>query len=491
MKRVLGDLSPQNVFYYFEEISAIPRGSGNTGKISNYLVEFAVKNNLEYAKDDLNNVIIIKEAGKGYEETPAIMLQGHMDMVCEKESGSSHDFLNDGLDLKINGDFIEGNETTLGGDDGIAVAYMLAILSENINCPRLECVFTVDEETGMDGAIGIDLSRCQAKYMINLDSESEGIFFAGCAGGVNVEARLKISKSKSTGNIYKLKIKGLLGGHSGDEIHKGRANAVKLAARLLCQIKKEFDKTGLVSINGGLKSNAIPRECEILFTSPESMEKLDCYISKRFDIYRAEYEVSDPDITYELEQIADDKSDIECFDEEAFERLMLSLYSTPNGVQRMSQKTPGFVETSLNLGILKTIETRENACQVFIDFSLRSSVASRKEELKEKLIKILEFAGAEIEVTGDYPGWDYNTNSKLREVMCKKWKEMFGHHAEVKTIHAGLECGILLNKMPELDIVSMGPDIHDIHTPKEKLSISSTFRNYEFLKSVITDNSLN
>ena len=473
--RVLENLQPERVFYHFEEIAKIPHGSGNTKQISDYLVAFAKEHNLEHYQDEINNVIIIKEATEGYENAEAVIIQGHMDMVCEKESDCDIDFEKDGLDLYVEDGFVKARGTTLGGDDGIAVAYGLALLeATDIAHPRLELVITVDEETGMDGAYGIDLSMLKGKKMLNIDSDEEGIFLTSCAGGTSVEATIPVKRTTQTGVVLNVKVDGLFGGHSGAEIHKERGNASILMGRVLNNIANEVP-FGMISLAGGLKNNAIPRECNASILVPEEAVNLvETIIAEQSEIFKKEFFASDADVQVTSVNAGGQEANI--LDFASINQVLCYLRLVPNGVQHMSQAIPGLVETSLNLGIMELKE------DVFVtDTSIRSSVGSRKEDLRDKLVNIIELVGGEAEVVGDYPAWEYKAESKLREEIAASYKAVYGKEPEFTAIHAGLECGILSEKIEDLDCVSFGPANYDIHTPQERLNIESTERVWNFL----------
>ena len=473
--RVLENLQPERVFYHFEEIAKIPHGSGNTKQISDYLVAFAKEHNLEHYQDEINNVIIIKEATEGYENADAVIIQGHMDMVCEKESDCNIDFEKDGLDLYVEDGFVKARGTTLGGDDGIAVAYGLALLeATDIEHPRLELVITVDEETGMDGAYGIDLSMLKGKKMLNIDSDEEGIFLTSCAGGTSVEATIPVKRITQTGVVLHVKVDGLFGGHSGAEIHKERGNASILMGRVLNNIANEVPY-GIISLAGGLKNNAIPRECNASILAPEEAVGLvETIIAEQSEIFKKELFASDADV--QVTSVNAGVQEASILDFASINQVLCYLRLIPNGVQHMSQAIPGLVETSLNLGIMELKE------DVFVtDTSIRSSVGSRKEDLRDKLVNIIELVGGEAEVVGDYPAWEYKAESKLREEIATAYKAVYGKEPEFTAIHAGLECGILSEKIEDLDCVSFGPANYDIHTPQERLNIESTERVWNFL----------
>lgn len=469
------ELYPQRVFYYFEQIAAIPHGSRNTKAISDFLVNFAKEHNLVWYQDENNNVVIVKEASAGYEAAEPIIIQGHMDMVCEKEKGVDIDFEKDGLKLYIDGDFLKAEGTTLGGDDGIAVAYALALLdSQEIAHPKLEVVITVDEEIGMLGADAIDLSMLTGHTMLNIDSDVEGSFLTGCAGGMAVNVTLPIKRVMQSGEKVALTITGLEGGHSGSEIDKEHGNANILMGRLLRAL---FEETpfGIISLAGGLKDNAIPRECVTELLVPQENVNLVKEIADKLDIeLKKEFMTADPSVCIEFEDLG--KKEESILDFGSVSRVIFYLRSVPNGVQHMSQVMHGMVETSLNLGIM---ELKEDALHTVT--SIRSSVGTRKADLLDRVTSIVELLGGEAEVEGDYPAWEYKQDSSLRPQIAKVYKQLYGKDPVFETIHAGLECGLLSEKIKNLDCVSFGPDNFDIHTPKERLSISSTGRVWDFI----------
>lgn len=477
--RVLENLNPQKVFYYFEEICNIPHGSKDTKGISDYLVNFAKEHQLEYYQDELHNVIMIKEATKGYEDAAPIIIQGHMDMVCEKESDCEIDFEKDGLSLYVDGDFIKAKGTTLGGDDGVAVAYALALLdAKDLSHPRLEVILTVDEEIGMEGAIGIDLSMLKGKTMLNIDSDVEGEFLTSCAGGVRVNAQIPVSRVEMEGDVVTIKLVGLEGGHSGGEIHKEHGNADILMGRVLKMIS-EVTPLGIVELSGGLKDNAIPREAFAQIVVPSgNADAVSSVVAMVERELKSELTVSDPQvkIIFKTEEI----KKANCLDMTSTSKIIYYLRTVPNGVMNMSTIMPGLVETSLNLGIMNLTE------DMFItDTSIRSSVSSRKDDVKNRLIGIIELLGGETSESGEYPAWEYKMESSLRPLVDEVYFDLFKTHPTFCAIHAGLECGILSEKIEGLDCVSFGPTNYDIHTPKERLSISSTQRYWEFLVELL------
>ena len=478
---VLSNLEPQNVFHFFEEITKIPHGSGNVGQISDYLVKFARDRGLYCIQDELKNIIIVKEAVPGYEDEPTVILQGHMDMVAVKKPDCDIDMAKEGLRIAVRGDEIYAQGTSLGGDDGIAVAYALALLdSDTIKHPRLEVIVTVDEEVGMDGARGIDLSMLTGNRMVNLDSEDEGIFLTSCAGGARVKGKLPLSEAQRQGVAVEVTVGGLLGGHSGGEIHKERGNSNCLMGRLLYRLAETFD-IGISRLQGGLADNAIPRETKAVLVVEERDKEaiLDVVKTVEGEI-RAELSSKDPGAF--LAAGEGRPGSWLCTTAEDTAKAAAWLIALPNGVQAMSADMHGLVETSLNLGILSYEDG-----SLLADFSVRSSVESAKQALIDRLCAVIGLAGGSFSVSGDYPGWKYRKDSPLREKMTALYEKMYGKAPKVEAIHAGLECGILGSKIADLDCVSMGPDMKDIHTTEETLSISSTGRVWEFLVRLLEE----
>lgn len=476
---VLENLQPERVFHYFEEITKIPHGSGNTREISDYLVSFAKEHGLRYIQDESNNVILFKPAAKGYENAPTVMLQGHMDMVCEKEPGSSHDFTRDALKLQVEGDYISAQGTTLGGDDGIAVAYGLALLEDDtLEHPALEVVITVDEEIGLLGATALDASPLQAKCLINLDSEEEGYLWAGCAGGMTAVSELPVRYQEKTNEKWKVTVSGLAGGHSGAEIDKNRANATLLLARFLKEAKEQ-GAYAISELNGGLKDNAIPRTANaLILAGKEEGNAIAAYAKVFTEALKKEYTGSDEGIcvTVEAQGIGTEP----VLHPVSQEKVLFFLLQYPNGIQKMCGFMDGLVETSCNLGI-----TNLTPKALVGSASVRSSVGSAKKALADKIAYLTEFLGGDFQIEGDYPSWEYKQDSALRPLMVEVFREMYHREPEVKVIHAGLECGLFYEKIPGLDCVSLGPDMQNIHTTEEKLSISSVERVWEYLLAVL------
>ena len=488
MNSKLEQLDYKGIFKYFEEIAQIPRESGNEGEISNYLVSFAKQNKLEYTQDSANNVIIIKEATPGFEQEPGIILQGHMDMVCEKVKENTHDFLKDPIKLIVDGDDIHADGTTLGADNGIAVAYILAVLSdETLKHPRLEAVITTDEEVGMKGARALDASILQGKYMINLDSEEEGYLLCSCAGGISATGTLPVKRESKYGKSVKVTICGLRGGHSGSDINKNRSNATRLLGRLLFDLREKYG-FDLITMMGGFKDNVIPREAEAeLFISAANEEALTkeyntikSIIAEIMKIYQQELAASEPDLDFTVEDLGNDTYSV--LDVKSFEKILFLLINMPYGVQVMSADIEGLVESSLNLGIFRIEEDHAEILQ-----HIRSSKDSYKHYLSDRLNYMISFLGGDYVVRSEYPAWEFKKDSALREHFKKVYREMYGKDMEVAAIHAGLECGIIYEKMPGIDTVSIGPEMAGVHTVEEKLNILSAIRVYKFLEQIISE----
>lgn len=476
---ILTGLQPSGVFEMFEQLCGIPHGSRNTKAISDFCVRFAQEHGLNYRQDDSNNVILFAPATPGMEQAQPVMLQGHLDMVCEKEADCPLDLQKEGLNLRTDGEWIWAEGTTLGGDDGIAVAYALAILADPaIPHPPLEVVLTTDEEIGMLGAAAIDLSEVKARRVLNIDSEEEGVLLAGCAGGATVCCHIPLMWTLKKGLRATVQITGLRGGHSGMEIQKGRANANKLMGRFLNEMDEIF-AYALCTVNGGNKDNAIARESTAdVVILPERLAELTAFAAQRQEAYRAEYGEADPDITIAVTPGTEDTFEIMMGD---CRRSVLSvLQQLPNGVQQMSRDIEGLVQTSLNLGILK-VDFRG----IHLTSSVRSSVNAEKQQLIQQLAEICGKLGGSCEVMGEYPAWEYKADSPLREIMTEVYLEQYGRKPAVEVIHAGLECGLLSGKLDGLDCVSFGPDIVDIHTTREKLSIPSVQRTWKLLLEVL------
>lgn len=480
MKQVLANLKPQRVFYYFEQLCNIPHGSGNTKTISDYCAAFAKERGLFYVQDEWNNVIIKKDASEGYEHVSPIILQGHLDMVCEKVAGCQHDFLNDPLDLIIDGDYVTANNTTLGGDDGIAIAFALAILDDDTIChPALEVVMTTEEETGMDGAQNLDCSILRGTHMINIDSEEEGSILVGCAGGAKVTCTFPITYEEKTGTQYTFTVSGLKGGHSGTDIDKQRASAILLLGRFLYFCEREHISLSISYMDGGGMDNAIAREATVSFLMEEAFEpKLKDVLHLFDETIKKEYAGVEDQMHFVIQK--EDEITTNVFSEQTRQTIVAFLLNAFHGILTMSIDMKGMVESSSNLGILKTEENVMTFC-----FAARSSKESKKTLLVSKYTTLTKALGGEISVTSEYPGWDFKKDSTLQRLAIDTYHQVTGKQLHVYSIHAGLECGLFADKIPNLDAISMGPDILDIHTPKERLCISSVGRVYEYLLKLL------
>lgn len=475
---MLENLSPKEVFYYFEEISKIPRGSYNEKGISDYLVSFAQKRNLECHRDEINNVIIVKEATKGYEDREPVILQGHMDMVCEKDAGVTKDMLTEGLDLEIVDCYVTAKGTTLGGDDGIAIAYALAILdSDSISHPRLEVICTVSEEVGMDGARKLDASCITGKRLINIDSEEEGSLIAGCAGGGRISVNLDIKREECEYRQILVGISGLLGGHSGGDINLGRASAYSLIVRIIRALYEKMD-IRLVSITTGNLINVISNSGSLKMAVSDVEESISIINNLTEDI-KKEYEGVDDNILVSVEEVNADSNPLN----EAYTIKVSSILTAmPQGVSRMSKELKGIVETSINWGVCNL-----NDDSLTMKGLVRSEIDDRAYELLNRVSWVAKGNGARTEIDSTYPAWQYNKNSPLRDKMCDIYKEMFHKELKVEVLHVGLECGFLLDKIKGVDAIAMGPDILDIHTSKERMDIASVERTWNFLLKVLEE----
>ncbi len=470
--KILETIEPKEVFKYFEEICNIPHGSGNTKQISDYIVSFAKERGLEYYQDELNNVIIIKD---GNAQGEPLILQGHIDMVCQKETDCTKDMEKEGLDIYVDGDYVKAHKTTLGGDDGIAVAMMLALLDKSdIKHPRLEAVFTVDEETGMYGAAAIELGMLKGKRMLNIDSEEEGIFTVSCAGGNMTRVNVEVDYTDCLSSSYEIKVSGLTGGHSGVEIDKKRANANVLMARILMTLKEMTDFK-LISVDGGTKDNAICVE-SVARVSTDNEKVLQDICSTMEKTFKNEYSATEKNLKISVVKCECDKM----MNEESTKAVVSFLGCAPNGIFEMSAEIDSLVQTSLNIGTVKTDETG-----VCVGFCVRSSINTQKEMLTQRIKTLAEITGGTVIVEGDYPGWEYKSDSSLRDIMVDVYYNQYGKKPVIQAIHAGLECGLFAGKIEGLDCISFGPDLLEIHTVRERMSISSVQRTWRMLVSVV------
>lgn len=475
---ILQNINPQRVFHYFEELSKIPRGSGNMDEISTYCIDFAKKHNLSYYTDDMQNVVIFKAGSEGYENSSPVILQGHLDMVCQKTESSDINFEKDSLSLYVDGDYIKAKDTTLGADNGIAVAMVLSILeSDTISHPPIEAVFTTDEETGMYGAHALDMSILKSKRLINLDSEEDDCITVSCAGGSDFVATIGTETINKAGTMVTLELRGLRGGHSGVEINSGRLNANILMGKALKSLSSTCD-FDIISINGGDKPNAITNLCkaQLCVENASAFTKVaeEILSNLKTEVAEIEHDFS-PVIT------VNDSGDFDVFGKKAKNAVISALSTTLNGVIKMSKNIENLVETSLNIGILKT-----EAEKVTFHFSLRSNMQAGLLELEADMTALYNNLGFEIETFGHYPPWEYKEDSPLRDLYIASYKELFLKDIRVEAIHAGLECGLFASAIEGIDCIAIGPTINDVHTVNEKLSITSTKNFYAILLNVLS-----
>ena len=476
---VLSNLKPEGVFKFFEEICGIPHESGNMKAIADYCCKFAEDRKLQCIRDNMDNVIIIKEATAGYENSPAMIIQGHLDMVCAKTPESKIDFAKDGLKVMLDGDKIYADGTSLGGDNGIAIAMALAILdADDLKHPRIEAVFTVDEETGLYGAEAIDVSMLKAKKFLNLDSEDEGIVTVSCAGGVTAECKLPVAREVYEGLQVTLIMDGMLGGHSGVEINKGRGNSNMLMGRLAYEVMKEVPFR-IVKMEGGQQDNAITKytKLEVVISDKDRMAFAQA-VEKSAAKIKDEFKTADPGLKVTIQK--GEKASLIVLDEDSADRLLACLLNFPNGIVAYSMDIPGLVETSLNLGILKNHDE-----YISLVSGLRSSIESAKWALADRVTEFMKGFGGSCELVGNYPGWQYKPDSALRDTVVKVYKELTGKEPVVEAIHAGLECGMFSEKIQDLDCVSIGPDLRDVHTVDEWMSLASVQRTWKLVCGIL------
>lgn len=467
---------PQKLFQYFEDIAAIPRESRDEKAISDFLVAFAKEHGLWVYQDDVYNVIIKKPASVGAENAPAVMMQGHIDMVCDKLAGVEHDFKTQGIDLVVKDGVLSANGTTLGADNGVAVALMLTVLDDDsLVHPALECVFTTDEETGLVGAETLDKSQIDARIMINLDSEEEGVATVSCAGGVVATYTRPITREHKAGSTLALEISGLLGGHSGADIHLERGNGNLLMARMVERLMAAGDPA-LVTFNGGTKDNAINRECKaVLVYANHDAAQAGAAIAKAMvqDI-KAELEVFDPGFTCDI--AVEDDVEVDAMSRDDALALVRALRLAPNGVMRRNVAADGSVEVSSNIGVVAVSDD-----QIKILLSPRSSIKSLQDDVKDRIATLAEVLGFDVIFEYEYPGWSYVEHSPVREVFQESYRELFGTELRIESIHAGLECGLFADALPGLDAIAVGPQLYDVHTPDEHMELASFERFYVLL----------
>ena len=477
-ERVIKGYEPDSMFGFFEDISAIPRGSGNEGGIADYLVKFAAERGLFCVRDAANNVFIRRPASPGRDGDPAVLLQGHTDMVCVKTPTSSHDFEKDPIELIVEGDMLRAKETTLGADNGVAVAIMLELLSGDYSLPPLECLFTTDEETGMSGAFSFDSSLVTARKLINLDSATEGIATAGCAGGIRYKVTLPYERVPAAEKSVTVEISGLAGGHSGGDIHKYRGNAINIMGRMLAALY-EKEPFCLVTVSGGAKDNAIPADCvaAIAVADPAAAT---AFLLEQEKIIKSELPPEDEGFKVRISKPKAVEKTLTFADTS---RVISMLTLFPRGPQAFSRDMPGLVETSANLGAVS-----DNGEEITAQFLLRSSIESRLDELSLYFARLARFIGAKAEGHSRYPGWRYNPNSELRKKFLEAYGSLEGRKREptVECTHAGLECGIFVGKIPGLDAISIGPDIYELHTPAERVDLRSWERFFKLVLKMLS-----
>ncbi len=481
---VLNGLKPEKVFEFFEYISSVPRGSGNTDKVADLCVKFAKDRGLTCYRDSLNNVVIYKEASAGYENAATVVLQGHLDMVCEKENGTDIDMAVTPITLAHDDKYVFAKGTTLGGDDGIAIAYALAILdSKEIKHPAIEALFTIDEEIGMDGAKGLDGTVISGRLLLNIDSEEEGVFTCGCAGGCRVNCKIPVKREKllSGYNTYKVSLAGLTGGHSGTEINSQPASSNHLLGRVMFELNEKFD-IRLISFEGGRFDNVIASSTEaVIAVRDEDIRAITSFINDYDSELKLEYGSINPLVKLEIREIETGK-DITALDKRSAEKVLSAVYFTYQGVIEMDAELKDMVQTSQNMGVTCL---KEN--EFLMGFLVRSSIDRQKDTAVNRISALIKMLGGSVELFGNYPGWKYAADSKLRDLCVKNYRKLFGKEPVVNSIHAGLECGILADKLKGLDVVSMGPNILDIHTPKERLDIASVERTWKLILGILED----
>lgn len=474
MDYIIKGFEPAKVFHYFEQVSAIPRSSGNEKEISDYLVHFAKAHGYEYYQDAICNVVIRKPASKGCERQPVVAFQGHMDMVCEKNSGTVHDFSRDPLKLAVKDGKLFAEGTTLGADNGIAVALMLALLDDTgIKHPPLECIFTVMEETGLTGAAELDASQITARYMINLDAEDEGIATVSCCGGIRTQLKKAVSFEPVKGNGMMICLGGLAGGHSGMDIDKGRANANKLMAQVLSALSEQFSFR-LISVDGGNMDNAIPRECHAVISADSALSEVARVVEDvKLTIAKALHR-DDCGFTLTVSPSSADKM----LTVEASDDILTFMNKSPHGV--LSRGEEGFIESSTNFSSIHT--TADGAECIFLT---RSVFEDKKHEIVASLEQTAGGLGFNASHSGDYPGWAYDAHSHLRELAAISYRELFGKELTLNAIHAGLECGLFKAKQPSIDILAIGPNVAEVHTPNERLDLESCGRIWKLILSIL------
>jgi len=475
----LSNLKPEKVFEFFSQIAEIPHGSGNTEQIAQFCLDFAKERNLKAVKDKGGNVIIYADGTDGYENSEPVIIQGHLDMVCEKTADCTKDMEKEAITLCTDGEYVWADRTTLGGDDGIAMAYIFALLdSDDIPHPPIEAVITRDEETGMFGAIDFEPHLVKGRKMLNIDSEDEGILTVSCAGGISAYCEIPYNTTnEKSAYSYEISVSGLTGGHSGADIHLGRQNAIKVLGKLLGKISETSDFR-ISTINGGGKANVIPQNASaIIGTESNCGEKISKVVSEFEKDFLEKYSEKDPSARFSVNQSDSYDNFADC---KGTDKIIRFLNGAPNGIQCMSKSMADMVQTSLNFGILSV-----NEGKICADFLIRSSVTDEKHSTAKAVSDFAAEFDGKTQLSGDYPGWEYREKSPLREIMCTAFEDMYGKSPKVSAIHAGLECGIFSEKIPDADIVSFGPNLENIHTPKERMNVASVDRTWEYIKEIL------
>lgn len=478
---VLSGMQPENVLHFFEALCAIPHGSGNTRAVSDYCVAFAQARSLPVWQDEAENVVIIKPASPGYENVPAVILQGHLDMVCDQEKDCDLDMAREGLRLRTDGAYVWAEGTTLGGDDGIAVAMALAALDDaTLAHPRLEVVLTTGEEIGMLGAVALQPTMLQGRMMLNVDSEVEGVFTVSCAGGVRATSHVPVAYETARGVFCGVVIKGLIGGHSGVEIHKGRANANQLMGRVLNALTATMP-VHLAAIVGGQADNAIANMCvATMVLREEDLDRAEAMVHSLEESFRREYQTADPGLTVEWRRDPQTEDHEAVTTAQSARHVADALLLLPHGIQTMSMDIPGLVQTSLNLGVL-----RLSAGEMTATYAVRSSLASEKDWVCARIERLTALLGGHVTYVGDYPAWEYRKDSPLRDLVVDVYRRQYGKEPVIEAIHAGLECGVFAGKLPGLQCISFGPNLLEIHTTREKMDVASVQRTWAMLVEIL------
>jgi len=483
---ILEGLKPEKVFHYFEQLCSVPHGSGNTKIISDLLVNFAKENGLRYRQDDVNNVVIFKDAAKGYENAPIYIIQGHMDMVCAQTADCTKDMAKEGLDLKTDGEWVWADKTSLGGDDCIAVACAMAMLADkDLKAPALEVVITVDEEVGMDGAAALDCSDLKGNRLLNLDSEEEGVFTLSCAGGCRADGFIpaKLCDVPEDYLVAKIECFGLLGGHSGCDIADGRGSANYLLGQFLYFASTHNQGMLLVSASGGKFDNVICSQAEAIIAAPaDAINPINSMCLRYREKIKDEIGKVDPDAEIKFELIGKPQPGMQAYNLAKTQKILSAWAKMPHGIKKMLPDFEGIPQTSLNMGVMLANEEGFS-----YKFAVRSSIKAEKEALTDELISITKAAGGDVQLHGVYPAWPYRKDSEFRDLAVKVYKDLNGVEPGRAATHGGLECGLFIDKIPGLDAISLGPELHDIHSPRERLSVGSTERMYKYVCKLLEE----